>query len=94
MQVQRILGQDTVLPYILWLSGYYIYILFLCCLIFAIAILGAQIVEGAAPVARFPIYEVIQAFATGNSFQGQGDVHFLAISGCGNTNALICPFFL
>ena len=94
MQIQGILGQDTVLPYILWPSGYNIYILFLCCLVFSIAILGTQVVEGAASVARFPIYEVIQAFATGNSFQGQGDVHFLAISGCGNTNALICPFLL
>ena len=94
MQLQRILGQDTVLPYILWLSGYNIYILFLCCFIFAIAILGAQIVEGAASVARFPLYEVLQTFAAGNSFQGKRDVHFSAIPGSGNINALICPFLL
>ena len=94
MQVQRILGQDTVLPNILWLSGYNIYILFLCCLIFAIAILGAQIVEGAASVARLPLYEVLQTFAAGNSFHGKRDVHFSAIPCSGNTNALICPFLL
>jgi hypothetical protein len=94
MQIQGILGQDTVLPYILWLGGYNIYILFLCCLVFSIAIFSIEIVEGAASVARFPIYEVIQAFATGYSFQSKRDVHFSAIPGSGNTNALICPFLL